>query len=109
MKKCSECGSSLKEIDFIGTFFTPMFKGWFTRAFWPVPRLIFSLIGVVLINEFTPKEISIYLVVGYLAVVFILLSIRYKKHFDDIIYECEKCHKKYKGIKRESFNYGVIK
>ena len=109
MKKCSECGSLLKEVDYIGTFFTPMFKGWFIRLFWPVPRLIFSLIGAVLINELTPNEISIYLVVLYLALVFVLLFIRYKKHFNDIIYECERCHEKYKGIKRQPFNYGINK
>ena len=27
MKKCKECGSSLKEIDFIGTFFTQALQG----------------------------------------------------------------------------------
>jgi len=80
MKKCAECGHPLERIDFIGTFFTPILRGWPSWPFWFLPRLILSLIGVVLINKFAPEEMSAYLVASYMVLVLIMLAIRFKKH-----------------------------
>ena len=109
MKKCADCGYPLERIDFIGTFFTPVLQGWLSWPFWFLPRLILSLIGVALINKFTTDEISGYLVALYMTLVLIGLTIRFKKHLNDFVYECVNCKRRYKGIKREPFNYGASK
>ena len=106
ISKCNNCGGNLKEEDFVGTFTTPIFIGYFTKIMWPIPRLILSMFGIILINMFFDDPVNYYLKVVFFLIVVILISFRFMAHMDNLIYRCQSCDGLYKGIKQVKYRYG---
>ena len=104
-RTCGNCGSRLEEVDYIGTFFTPMFKSGVFRFLSVIPILLLSSIGVVLINEFVSEASTEVVKYVYYLVVLVLTVFIYKRHFDFIIYKCSECSSYFKGIKRIPFDF----